>query len=77
MASYSPALHLRQSPLRVSEAALLFVDCQNYNCHRSGAEYADGTGGHTVGSIARSLQPLMHSELAMSVDSLANLRKVA
>lgn len=39
-AAYSPQTHLRQRAIVPKEAALLFIDVQNYNCHRSGAEAA-------------------------------------
>ena len=35
-AAYTPQTHLRQRALIPKEAALLFIDVQNYNCHRSG-----------------------------------------
>ena len=40
MAAYNPQTHLRQKAIVPKEAALLFIDVQNYNCHRSGAEAA-------------------------------------
>ena len=39
-AAYTPQTHLRQRAVVPKEAALLFIDIQNYNCHRSGAEAA-------------------------------------
>ncbi|KAG2436168.1 hypothetical protein HYH02_011672 [Chlamydomonas schloesseri] len=48
MAYYLPQRHLRQEPiLDASKCAVLFIDVQNYNCHRSGAIYKQGdkTGG--------------------------------
>lgn len=39
-AAYNPQTHLRQKAIVPKEAALLFIDVQNYNCHRSGAEAA-------------------------------------
>ncbi len=37
-ATYKPQTHLRQIPVVPTEAAVLFIDVQNYNCHRQGAE---------------------------------------
>lgn len=37
-ATYKPQTHLRQIPVVPSEAAVLFIDVQNYNCHKDGAE---------------------------------------
>ena len=39
-AAYNPQTHLRERAIIPKEAALLFIDIQNYNCHRSGAEAA-------------------------------------
>ena len=39
-AAYKPQTHLRERAIVPKEAALLFIDIQNYNCHRSGAEAA-------------------------------------
>jgi hypothetical protein len=39
-AAYKPQTHLRERAIVTKEAALLFIDIQNYNCHRSGAEAA-------------------------------------
>ena len=39
-AAYTPKTHLRERSIVPEEAALLFIDVQNYNCHRSGAEAA-------------------------------------
>ncbi len=37
-ATYMPQTHLRQIPIVLNEAAVLFIDVQNYNCHKDGAE---------------------------------------
>ena len=37
-ATYKPQTHLRQISVVPSEAAVLFIDVQNYNCHKDGAE---------------------------------------
>ncbi|BDA47138.1 probable peroxyureidoacrylate/ureidoacrylate amidohydrolase RutB at C-terminar half [Coccomyxa sp. Obi] len=37
-ATYKPQTHLRQIPVVPNEAAVLFIDVQNYNCHKDGAE---------------------------------------
>lgn len=39
-AAYKPQTHLRERAIVPSEAALLFIDVQNYNCHSSGVEAA-------------------------------------
>ncbi|GLC33486.1 hypothetical protein PLESTB_000080100 [Pleodorina starrii] len=40
MAYYAPQSHLRQEPIRNPHTACaLFIDTQNYNCHRDGAIY--------------------------------------
>ena len=39
-AAYKPATHLRERAIVPKEAALLFIDVQNYNCHPSGVEAA-------------------------------------
>ncbi len=39
MAYYRPATTGRQAPLVPAASALLFIDVQNYNCHRDGAIY--------------------------------------
>ena len=39
-AAYKPQTHQRERAVVPKEAALLFIDVQNYNCHRSGAEAA-------------------------------------
>lgn len=36
-ASYAPSPQLRQQPLELGRAALLFIDLQNYNCNPQGA----------------------------------------
>lgn len=41
MASYQPARHLREAQVDISATSLLFVDTQNYNCHRDGALYRE------------------------------------
>lgn len=38
LATYKPQTHLRQIPVVPNEAAVLFIDVQNYNCHKDGAE---------------------------------------
>lgn len=40
-ATYKPQTHLRQISVVPSEAAVLFIDVQNYNCHKEGAEVKD------------------------------------
>jgi len=35
-AAYTPRPQLRQKAINPKEAALLFIDVQNYNCHSSG-----------------------------------------
>jgi hypothetical protein len=35
---YRPQTQLRQAAVVPKEAALLFIDIQNYNCHREGSE---------------------------------------
>ena len=37
-ATFKPQTHLRQIPVVPGEAAVLFIDVQNYNCHKDGAE---------------------------------------
>lgn len=37
-AAYKPQTHLRQAAVVPKEAAVLFIDVQNYNCHPDGAE---------------------------------------
>lgn len=37
-AAYAPQVHLRQKAVVPSEAAVLFIDVQNYNCHPEGEE---------------------------------------
>ena len=39
MAYYEPNVQLRESPVVPASTAVLFIDCQNYNCHREGAIY--------------------------------------
>ncbi len=39
-AAYKPKTHLREKMIVPTEAALLFIDVQNYNCHPSGVEAA-------------------------------------
>ena len=39
-AAYKPETHLRERVIVPKEAALLFIDVQNYNCHPSGVEAA-------------------------------------
>ncbi|KAG2428914.1 hypothetical protein HXX76_011159 [Chlamydomonas incerta] len=40
MAYYQPQRHLRQEPIQdASKCVVLFIDVQNYNCHRGGAIY--------------------------------------
>ncbi len=39
-AAYTPQTHLRERAIVPKEAALLFIDVQNYNCHLSGVEAA-------------------------------------
>lgn len=39
MAAYTPQVHLRQVPIELDKAALLYIDTQNYNGHPDGAEY--------------------------------------
>ncbi|KAK9799734.1 hypothetical protein WJX73_005918 [Symbiochloris irregularis] len=52
MAGFAPQLQVRQQAILPEQTALLFVDCQNYNCHRSGAEYAESSGGHSAEELA-------------------------
>jgi hypothetical protein len=40
MAYYSPQTHLREVRIVPSQAAVLFIDTQNFNCHREGACFA-------------------------------------
>ena len=39
-AAYKPETHLRERAIVPKQAALLFIDVQNYNCHPSGVEAA-------------------------------------
>ena len=40
-ATFRPQTHLREVAIeRPAQAALLFIDVQNYNCHPSGAEFS-------------------------------------
>ena len=39
MAYYRPDPTTRQVPLQPQQAALLFIDVQNYNCSKQGAIY--------------------------------------
>lgn len=50
-AHYDPHPQLRQVHIVPSQAALLFIDVQHYNCHRSGAiyRYAVAHGKDKVG----------------------------
>lgn len=39
-ASYDPKPQLREQAIDARQAAVLFIDTQNYNCHRDGAIYS-------------------------------------
>lgn len=57
MAFYRPDTAQRQAALVPATAAMLFIDVQNYNCHRQGAifqglsEEAQQVGGCEIGSV--------------------------
>ena len=38
--AYNRQLHKREAEVNPAEAALLFIDCQHYNCCREGGLYA-------------------------------------
>ena len=38
--AYNPQLHKREAEINPAEAALLFIDCQHYNCSREGGLYS-------------------------------------
>ena len=56
MATFTPQIQLREKPLVPADSALLFIDCQNYNCHKDGAEYSNGNGGKSVCYLQCPLQ---------------------
>ena len=56
-AAYTPQTHLRERAIVPEEAALLFIDVQNYNCHRSGAEAAH------FGTVRRPFETPSHIQL--------------
>ena len=39
-ATFKPQIHLREAAIEPEQAALLYVDVQNYNCHPEGAEFS-------------------------------------
>ena len=75
MAFYRPDTAQRQAALVPTTAALLFIDVQNYNCHRQGAifqglsEEAQQVGGCEIGSVpvgCLAVRPPGHTSLALS-----------
>lgn len=38
-AAYAPQLQKREARINPTETALLFIDCQHYNCSREGGLY--------------------------------------
>lgn len=69
-ATYKPQTHLRQIPVIPSEAAVLFIDVQNYNCHKIGAEMLGlprvGTPHYST-SLQPALQWSLNSKLTSSL----------
>ena len=52
--AYKPQTHLRQAAVVPGEAAVLFIDVQNYNCHPEGSE-AKELGHVSTAALPRTM----------------------